>query len=81
MITLSAPRIAPGQAQIRARGTGLDAIVADVEQIGPNRWRARLRKFIGQPDPEGEEVFGASLKALRAILGARIVEQGRWWMS
>ena len=77
-ITLSMPRTAPGEAQIRARSKGLDLIVGECVRSG-SKWRATLWSRAGQHTPGDEIVYGESLKELRGLLEERVARDGPWW--
>lgn len=78
-ITLSMPRTSPGEAQIRAKGTNLDAIVGDCVRSG-RKWRATLWSRAGQRTPGDPFIFGASLREIRdEQLQPQIDRDGPWW--
>jgi hypothetical protein len=78
-IALSMPRISPGEAQIRAKGTNLDAIVGACVRSG-SKWRARLWSRPGQHAPDDPFIYGASLREIRdEQLQPRIDREGPWW--
>jgi hypothetical protein len=78
-ITLSMPRTSPGEAQIRAKGMNLDAIVGDCVRSG-SKWRATLWSRAGQHTRGDPFIFGPSLREIRdEQLQPQIDREGPWW--
>lgn len=78
-ITLSMPRTAPGEAQIRAKGTNLDVVVGDCVRSG-SKWRATLWSREGKHTRGDPFIFGTSLREIRdEQLQPQVDREGPWW--